>query len=277
MTPNIGIIMPFYYLSDDITADAKTLQETIESTKYFGEIVVVDDGTQLTSVTDARLIKHGSNRGKSDAIRTGLEYILSNKNIGFIVEVDADNDQDPKEISKFIEKFKDKNPDDRYLVIGDRYFAPQMRAPRIYREAVNALQSLLFSQFGFSIRDSVSGFRGYSRAFANSILENSMSKGFGISTEEIIIAYLTNTIIEEIPLGYAKPRKNFTKAYKLGEVLEGLTLHSAELREKGHSTLLDCLNDIKTQIRNKADLVKFNLNGREFSFRYDDEAYTKEV
>jgi len=275
MKSDVGIVIPFYYLSDNFETDINTLQETIESTRTFTrKIIVVDDGTKLSGINGAKLVKHNSNLGKGAALRTGLEYLLSDKDIKFIIEVDADNDQDPKEVVKFFEIFKKISPEEGYLVIGDRYSAPQMKNVGYYRESINEIQTSLFSQFGFKIRDSVSGFRGYSRNFANVILWDSKSKGFGIATEEIILAYLKNATLEEIPLEYAKPRKDSTKAYKLSEVLAGITIHGRELKKRGHSELVDYLNNIKIQIERKVNRIPFRIGGKEFVFRYNGDSYT---
>lgn len=274
MKTNVGIVIPFYYLSDNFQNDIVLLQKTIDIlNQYSTKIIVVDDGTALQTVKGAELVKHKSNLGKGCAIRTGLEHLLFDKKIEFIVEVDADNDQDPREIIRFMEKFEDRSPTDQYLIIGDRYSAPQMAEPGKYRESINKIQTWLFSQFGFSIRDSVSGFRGYSRVFAQEILQKSSSAGFGIATEELILAYLADAAIEEIPLQYAKPRKLFTKAFKLGEVLEGITIHGEALKQRGHIDLLNILEEVKTHIDRKEDF-KLTMGNQNFEFMYKDFNYT---
>lgn len=275
MNSNVGIIIPFYYLSDNFEEDIRTLQETIDSTKaYAKRVVIVDDGTKLSAISNAYLINHEQNKGKGASIRTGIEYLILDSDIEFIIEIDADNDQDPKEAYKFIEAFEKRHFSRNYLVIGDKYSAPEMQNPGKYRETINNLQNVLFSRFGFNIMDSVSGFRGYSRDFANIILQKSQSKGFGIATEQIILAYLNNTTLEEIPLGYAKLRKHFTKAHKLAEVLEGITLHETELHQKGFQELVDSLKEIKSQFETNVSPIKINLNGKTFEFISDNCSYT---
>ncbi|GEM_PF-2256613 len=275
MTSNVGVVIPFYYLSDGFEKDIEALQETIDSTRaYAKRIIVVDDGTKLSSILNAELIRHDVNIGKGATIRTGIEHLLSDSQIEFIVEIDADNDQDPKEVYKFIEVFKKRSSDENYLVIGNRYSAPEMRNPGKYREIIKDLQTSLFSKFGFNIRDSVSGFRGYSRSFANVILQKSESRGFGIATEQIILAYLTDTTLEEIPLGYAKLRKHFTKSYKISEVLEGIIIHREELKQRGFQELVESLGGIKNQIDVKDSPVRISLNGDTFEFTYNNESYT---
>lgn len=275
MPRHIGIIIPFYYLSNDFKADIKTLQETVDASQpYAGKIVVVNDGTALSTIRNAEIISHDSNAGKGVSIRTGLAHLLSDKDIEFVIEIDADNDQDPRDVVRFLEAFKNKDPHQNYLVIGDRYAAPEMQNPGHYRVSINQLQMVLFSHFGFHLRDSVSGFRGYSRSFANEVLQKSKSNGFGIATEEIILAYVTNTTLKEIPLGYAKQRSNFTKAYKLGEVIDGITIHREELGKKDLQELIDAMVNLKGQIEKGCSSIKFEMSGRTFMFRYDRETYT---
>ncbi|MBW2967368.1 glycosyltransferase family 2 protein [Candidatus Woesearchaeota archaeon] len=265
----IGVVIPFYYLTDSLETDIGTLQHTIDSVKPFTEaIVVVDDGTELSTLNDVQLIKHPSNSGKGCAIRTGLEFLLSDEEVQFIVEVDADNDQDPKETYRFLDAFTSRDPSERYLVIGDRYAAPEMQKPSNYRAVINQIQTLLFAELGYELRDSVSGFRGYSRAFAELVLKDSLCNGFGIASEEIILAYLTKSVVDSIPLGFAKPRKNFTKAYKIGEVLEGITAHAGELELKGHGKLLRTLKRVKHDVEHAVNPIEFTIGGKGFSLTY---------
>ncbi|MGV8168479.1 MAG: glycosyltransferase [Candidatus Nanoarchaeia archaeon] len=273
---DVASIIPFYYLSDNFNKDVKLLQTTINALRNYSKVVVVvDDGTELKKVKNAVVLKHDHNMGKGEAIRTGLRYVFEKeKSIGLIIECDADNDQDPEEAWLFRNyRFCDAGEND-FLYLGDRYYAPQMNPPGRYRSKINVLQTLLFSELGIKVRDSVSGFRAYPINLGNIILTKSKSKGFGIATEELILSYLNGFKIKEIELEYAKPRKEFTKTYKLVEVLEGILLHEEELRMNGKYDLCDKLISVKQKIERKEPEISFDIGRRKFIFKDVGEGYT---
>jgi glycosyltransferase involved in cell wall biosynthesis len=69
------------------------------------EIIVVDDGSTdgtsgIAEEFDVKLIRHGQNRGKGSAIRTGVE----NASGDYVVFIDADNTYPAETIPKIVEK-----------------------------------------------------------------------------------------------------------------------------------------------------------------------------
>ncbi|MFH1771162.1 MAG: hypothetical protein ABH828_06435 [archaeon] len=274
MTSNIGVVFPFYYSSGKHEKAVEMLNEAIESVRpHVKKIVVINDGVKIPEVRGVQVVNNATNQGKGFAIKRGLNELLSNPGVKFVVEADADDDQDTKDIVKFKKYFDNKHYSEHFMVIGDRYTAPEMQNTSDYRNAINQVQRLIFSKFGYNIRDSVSGFRGYSRAMATILNVKLQSKDFGIATEEIVLAYLFDAGIEEIPLSYAKPRNSFTKSYKLTEVLGGMLKHKDKLVERGLGELVNTLTAVNKQIEENAEIVRFKLNGEEFSFKNVGEGY----
>lgn len=77
---NIGVVIPFYFLSNDLNKDILSLKNTISIIQnYSGKIVVVDDGVGIPNIDDIKLIRHQINKGKSFAIRSGIKEILKLK------------------------------------------------------------------------------------------------------------------------------------------------------------------------------------------------------
>ena len=73
---------------------------------YASPVVVVDDGSTDDTAARARaagaiVIRHEQNRGKGCAIRTGLEYALT-QDRSHVLFLDADLQHDPAEIPRLI-------------------------------------------------------------------------------------------------------------------------------------------------------------------------------
>jgi glycosyltransferase involved in cell wall biosynthesis len=122
-------------------------------------VVVVDDGSTDDTGARARdagavVVRHGQNRGKGCAIRTGLEYALK-LDCSHVLFLDADLQHDPAEISRLVARAEQGHGD---FVIGERELKKDaMPAPRFY---ANVIGSAILSRFiGADVADSQSGFR----------------------------------------------------------------------------------------------------------------------
>lgn len=245
-------LLPYYYLHGYSATGIVLLQDSVSIfRRYLDEVYVVDDGAGLPEIEGAKLMRHDVNRGQSEAIRTGLQKILQDSEVGFIIESDADKDQDPKDGKRFLQYFHQNqiNPDNPVLLIGDRYTPPEFRTPIEYRRCINDLQLALFSQFGCPVRDTVSGLRAYTSSFAKAILEKSKSNNYGIHTEEVVIAGLIGAKVDNIDLSYSRPRDPFTKAGKLVEILDAILCHDQELRKKGHAHIVNLVKYVQERMK----------------------------
>ena len=254
-------LLPYYYVHGDSTKGIALLHDTVSIfSKFLDKVFVVDDGAGLLEIKCGELIHHPVNRGQSEAIRTGLRKILQDPDIGYIIESDADKDQNPEEGAKFLQYFQQSgiHPNDQVLLIGDRYTPPEFKTPIEYRRCINDLQLALFSQLGCPVRDTVSGLRAYTSSFARKIVEKSTSRNYGIHTEEVVIAGLTGAKVDNVPLSYSRPRDPFTKAGKLVEILDAILCHAEELHEKGYAHIVDSVGYVRDKIESRQHSFSFN-------------------
>ena len=120
---NLSIVIPVYNEQNNIAALVNEIKKNISSSiKY--EIIIVDDGSTDNTLKELKLlckrykdiiiIKHKKNYGQSISIRSGI--LSSNKD--FILTLDGDGQNDPKDIQKLLNKFNGTK--DFFLVIGNR-------------------------------------------------------------------------------------------------------------------------------------------------------------
>jgi glycosyltransferase involved in cell wall biosynthesis len=156
MHERFGAVIPAYNASAHLDPVIGGVLEHLRA----GAIVVVDDGSQddTASVAQRRgvhVIKHGINRGKGNALKTGFEDLLGRPDIEAIFTLDADGQHDPGEIPAFIDRYNSAHAD---LIIGSRMDG--RAGMPVIRKITNFLTSAIISlRTGYHIPDSQYGYR----------------------------------------------------------------------------------------------------------------------
>ncbi|MAF37082.1 dolichol-phosphate mannose synthase [archaeon] len=178
--------------------EEKHVQKTIDKTFcYVKNIVVVNDGSSDNTLneikkTKAILLNHKTNKGKGQAIKTGIKYCIKNK-YDPIIFLDADGQHDPSEIPKFLKEI-DSGID---IVIGTRQ--KRKSSMPLHRRMTNGISSRLLSlAAGTKIKDTQSGYR----AIKKEVLENItlVSKRYDLESEILIKAAKNKYKIRQIPI-----------------------------------------------------------------------------
>lgn len=105
----ISIIVPFYNEKENLPILIDQLTQELKGKDY--EIILVDDGSEESSelgvksyeLKNLKLIKHRKRLGKGQALKTGIE----NSKGEVLIFMDADLQDDPKDLEKFIDKIND--------------------------------------------------------------------------------------------------------------------------------------------------------------------------
>jgi glycosyltransferase involved in cell wall biosynthesis len=161
-------------------------------------VVVVDDGSTDNTAARARdagaiVIRHEQNRGKGCAIRTGLEYVLT-QDRSHVLFLDADLQHDAAEIPRLAARAEQGHGD---FVIGEREFRKDaMPAPRFY---ANVIGSAILSRFiGADVRDSQSGFRLIRADLLRRVPLT--ASGYEIETEMLIKLVRAGAVVERVTI-----------------------------------------------------------------------------
>lgn len=161
------------------------------------DIVVINDGSddktfELAYRAGVVVLKHGRNKGKGEALKTGFRYALE-KNYQALITMDADLQHDPQSIPDLTGK-SENFPG---IIIGTRN--RNLKNMPFARWLTNNLTSTIVSILcGQSVRDSQSGYRLIPIGVLKKVkLE---SKKYDLESEILIKASRKGVKIDQVPI-----------------------------------------------------------------------------
>jgi len=210
--PAIAVVIPAFN-------EEKHVGDVVRRTRArLDRVLVVDDGSQDSTAAEARtagaeVIVHPQNRGKGEAIRTGLRYWLDTANPAgseqdrpasamrqggeqpdWILILDADAQHRPEEIDRFVEAISGS---DAKMFVGNR-MDDLARMP-LMRRIVNRYMSRKISRLcGQAIPDTQCGFRMLHRQLIPDFLDG--ADRFDYETEMLIKASRNGFGINSVPI-----------------------------------------------------------------------------
>ena len=180
--------------------EEKHISDVIRRTReQLDHVLVVDDGSsdktaQCARDAGAEVIVHNQNRGKGEAIKTGLRHWLDRQFI-YVIILDADGQHLPEEIDRFIAAAASSAGCSFFL--GNRM--KNLTGMPFIRRVVNRYMSRRISGFcGQKIPDTQCGFRMLDRQLIPELLGG--ANRFDYETEMLIIASRKGCRIESVPI-----------------------------------------------------------------------------
>lgn len=127
--------------------------------RYFTTVVVVDDGStdgsaQRAEAAGSLVLRHGRNRGKGAALRTGLTW-LRGRGFAWGLTMDGDGQHSPEDLPKFLRAAGQSHA---ALLVGNRLTGAG-RMPWVRRRVNCWMSRRLSALIGLEIPDSQCGFR----------------------------------------------------------------------------------------------------------------------
>ncbi|KAA3663153.1 MAG: glycosyltransferase family 2 protein [Calditrichaeota bacterium] len=158
------VLVPAYNAADTI---GQLIDRLTKLSDFFEKIVVVNDGsnddtaTIVNQFTEVLCFSHQKNKGKGEALQTGIDLILQQfENATAIIFIDSDLQHEPEHIPLFVEAFEQGRGD---FIIGRRQMT--LRKMPLARILSNLMTSFLISiKLRKKVYDSQCGFRMISTA-----------------------------------------------------------------------------------------------------------------
>lgn len=190
----VGLLLPAYNEEKNLGSILKDIKKYLPNT----EVVVIDDGSfdktgEVAIKNNAKLIRHEQNKGKAEAIKTGLKYFLKEKpQTTSIVIADADGQYLIKDATKILKPLE-KEAD---FVTGCRDWSEVPLRHRLGNFFWKGFFNLLF---GTKFKDTNCGYIGLNRRAAEIMKEN-IYGGYILENAMFIQALKNNLKIRQVPV-----------------------------------------------------------------------------
>lgn len=190
----IGLVIPAFNEEENIEGVLKRIPD------YVDELVVVNDGSadrtaEIARSNGATVISHKKNRGVGATFNTGVKYMLTT-DIDIMVNMDADGQFNPEDISKLLDPLVDNQAD---FVTASRFknkdLIPVMSPVKLWG---NKQMSRFVSWLtGERFYDVSCGFRAYSQETLNRL---NLFGTFTYTQETFIDLAFKDRTIMEVPV-----------------------------------------------------------------------------
>ena len=202
--PVLSVVVPAYNESGKIGPCLARLRSFFRSAGLPFEVVVVDDGSSDSTVSEARSALRGfrngrvitcrPNRGKGYAVRRG---VLASRG-GRILFLDADLSTNPAEWPKLSRRL-DGGAD---LAIGSRKMAGArlVRRQPWWREKMGKVFTWLVRFFLVDVTDATCGFKAMTRRSARALFSVQRLEGWSFDAEVLFLARRAGMRIDEVPV-----------------------------------------------------------------------------
>lgn len=203
--------------------EEKNIEEVLKEVDRLGiKPIVVDDGSSddtfnICANIGAVVIRHETNKGKGEAIKSGLNYLLENhSNFTHLVLMDADMQYHPEETLAVFNALEGSTSD---FVMGRREwkevpFRHQL-GNFVWRTAFNAL-------FKTNFKDTNCGLIGMNKNAVEKI-KNHILGGYIVDNSILIGAIKNNLKINQVPVNVSYHRKS--KVTRGVRVVAGVLLY----------------------------------------------------
>src|SRR3954469_4760614 len=210
MPSSLSIVIPAYNESSRI---AKTLREVLsylDEQPSGGEIIVVDDGSKDDTVrvseetiaahprkrSEGRVIRVEPNKGKGNAVRTGLLEARNNVAAFF----DADLSMPVTETPKLVEPIRSGQYD---IVFGSRALDRKLigtHQPWTREQSGRVFNRLMRIATGLPFKDTQCGFKAFRMDVCRAVVEGAAIDRFGFDVELLFIGYRAGLRMLEYPV-----------------------------------------------------------------------------
>ncbi|MCC8036412.1 MAG: DUF2062 domain-containing protein [Rikenellaceae bacterium] len=210
--------------------NSATICGVVEGVKnYTRDIIVVDDGSidgtsdLLSGIEGITVLTHGKNRGKGEALKTGLRHAAS-RGFDYAITIDSDSQHFPEDIPKLLDAIE-REPG--ALIVGSRNLHTENMPSK--NTFANRFSNFWFRlETGIKLDDTQSGFRAY--PLGEIAQMKFFTYRYEFELEVIVRAAWKGIPVKNIPVrvhyppegervSHFKPLRDFTRISLLNSVL----------------------------------------------------------
>ena len=194
--------IPAYNEQDSIAEVIKSIPRKIQGISEV-KVLIIDDGSSDKTIEVSKqagadyIVSNGNNKGLAFTFQRGLNEALK-LGADIIVNTDADNQYNQKEIEKIVKPIIEGKTD---LVLGNRKFMSLDHMPRIKKFGNSAGTKIVSIGSGVKLDDVSSGFRAFSKEAA---LRLFVTATHTYTHETLIQAARNKLRILEVPIEFRK-------------------------------------------------------------------------
>src|SRR5215212_798100 len=256
---SLSIVIPAYNESARIGKTLRAVVAYLEQQTGGGEVIVVDDGSKddTTSVAksvfaeravrgvEGRVIRVRPNKGKGNAVRTGL--LAARHTVAAFF--DADLSMPVTETPKLVEPIRSGQYD---VVFGSRALDRRLigtHQPWTREQSGRVFNFIMRLLTGLPFKDTQCGFKAFRMDVCRAVVEGALIDRFGFDVELLFIAHRANLRMLEYPVRW-NDAAGGSVGFKTG--LQGF----AELREVRRNAARGLYDAAVARAREAADRVK---------------------
>ncbi|MEM7826236.1 MAG: glycosyltransferase family 2 protein [Candidatus Aenigmatarchaeota archaeon] len=180
--------------------EEKTIEEVVRRLKKVGlKVIVIDDCSkdrtfELAKKTGAIVLKHEVNKGKGEAIKTGINFLLKRyPKVENVVVIDADMQYLPEEAINLLKPLKEKKAD---FIMGKRDWSKVPSRHKLGNFVWRSFFNFLFDQ---KLEDTNCGFVAFSNKAMDKI-KDYLHGGYILESEMLVAAIRNNLKIGQVPV-----------------------------------------------------------------------------
>lgn len=220
----ISVIVPVFN-------EEGTVAEILRRVRATGlplDVIVVDDASTDRSFhvaaglrgEDLRILRHGRNRGKGAAVRTGLSAARGD----ILLIQDADLEYDPADFRKLVAPLLAGRAD---VVFGSRFMGRRPPGPLLHYLGNRVLTLVANRICGLALTDMETCYKAFTRRVADNL--RLTADGFGIDPEFTAKVARMGCRIVEVPASYRGRKRSEGKKIRMKD---GLVVLAALLRHR---------------------------------------------
>ncbi|MDE8667363.1 glycosyltransferase family 2 protein [Pseudarthrobacter sp. H3Y2-7] len=190
------VIMPAWNEAESV---GNTVREVLALSETY-DVLVVNDGSQDNTAAVAReagavVLDLPFNLGVGGAMRAGFKYAKRN-GYDAVIQVDADGQHDPKEISRVLAALADAD-----IAIGARFAERgtyKVTGPR--RWAMVLLAKVISGLAHTRLTDVTSGFKAANRRGIDQFIDHYPAEYLGDTIDSLVVAIRSGCVITQVPV-----------------------------------------------------------------------------